>query len=338
MSVPQSHSNSYIVLLKKVRGILLDGQKQITQIKIRIYWETGKVILRDILENKARAQYGSEVIAKLSGDLGLSQTLLTRCVKFAKTYPKLQISAISPKLKWSHFCELLKISDEDQRAGLEANIQSKGLSIQELSALVKQEKPSQTIDLPAKKFSPESLLKPLRGLLYHYKVIRRPDVAQAGESDLLLDLGFRNFEKIKIRAAAQLTQGDIVCSSFKEGQYRFAKVADATDSWLYTYEAKVERVIDGDTLKVRFDQGFDFQRTETLRLRGIDCPELKTKEGQAAKDFVQSLIKQSQTITVRSSRPGKYDRYLADVFIAAADGDIFLNNLLLETAHAVRWV
>lgn len=338
MTVAQTHSSSYVALLKKVRGILLDGQKQITQIKIRIYWDTGNAILRDMLENKARAQYGSEVIAKLSGDLGLSQTLLTRCVKFAKTYPKLQISAISPKLKWSHFCELLKIPDEDKRAYLEADIQSKGLSVQELGALVKQEKISQVIDLPAKKIPQESLLKPLRGPLYHYKVIRRPDVAQADESDLLLDAGFRNFEKINIRAAAQLAQGDIVHSSFREGQYRFAKIADVTDSWLYTYQARVERVVDGDTLKVRFDQGFNFQRTETLRLRGIDCPELKTREGQAAKDFVQSLIKQSQTITVRSSRPGKNDRYLADVFIAAADGDIFLNNLLLETGHAVRWV
>ncbi len=329
MPVPQTHSNSYMILLKKVRGILLDGQNQIAQIKIRIYWETGNAILRDMLDNKARAQYGTEVIAKLSRDLGLSQTLLTRCVKFAKTYPKLQISAISPKLKWSHFCELLKITDEDKRAYLETDIQSKGLSAQELSALVKQEKTSKVIDLPAKKTPQDSLLKPLRGLLYHYKVVRRPDVAPVGESDLLLDVGFRNFEKVNIRAAAQLAQGDIVRSSFKEGQYRFAKIADATESWLFTYQTRVERVVDGDTLKVRFDQGFNFQRTETLRLRGIDCPELKTKEGQAAKDFVQSLIKQSQTITVRSSRRGKYARYLAD---------IFLNNLLLETGHAVRWV
>ena len=84
---------------------------------------------------------------------------------------------------------------------------------------------------------------------------------------------------------------------------------------------------------------------ETLRLRGLDCPELDTKEGVAAKTFVQAYIKEAQTLIVRSSRSDKYDRYLADVFISQgseldAQTDLYLNNLLLQYNHAKRmdWV
>ena len=103
----------------------------------------------------------------------------------------------------------------------------------------------------------------------------------------------------------------------------------------------VEKIIDGDTLKVRLNLGFGQWHRETLRLRGLDCPELDTKEGAAAKTFVQAYIKEAQTLTVRTSRSDKYDRYLADVFISQgsepdAATDIYLNNLLLQNNHANR--
>ena len=93
-------------------------------------------------------------------------------------------------------------------------------------------------------------------------------------------------------------------------------------------------------------------------MRGIDCPEINTPEGQAAKKFVESALKAAVSITVCSSKNDKYDRYDADVFFlparslkASAGGtcatehkcnddksgrEILLNNLLLEKGHAVR--
>lgn len=44
-------------------------------------------------------------------------------------------------------------------------------------------------------------------------------------------------------------------------------------------------------------------------------------------------------ITIHTTKPDKYDRYLADVFLqtgAGADEEVFLNNALLERGHAVR--
>ena len=100
----------------------------------------------------------------------------------------------------------------------------------------------------------------------------------------------------------------------------------------------VTRVIDGDTMKVRMDLGYDDSCRQVLRLRGIDCPEMDTREGQAAKAFVQSYIKEAQMIIVRSSRSDKYDRYLADIFVPReGEEEIFLNNLLLEKRYAMRW-
>ena len=44
---------------------------------------------------------------------------------------------------------------------------------------------------------------------------------------------------------------------------------------LYTYEAFLERVVDGDTIIVRIDLGFDVLKRERIRLRGIDAPEIE---------------------------------------------------------------
>lgn len=100
---------------------------------------------------------------------------------------------------------------------------------------------------------------------------------------------------------------------------------------------------------------------EKLRLRGLDCPEMNTPEGKAAKRFVDALLPADAAVTLTTTKPDKYDRYLADVFVDAKSGSVlqssaanvpltkapsaalspraapfFLNNALLENAHATR--
>jgi len=87
---------------------------------------------------------------------------------------------------------------------------------------------------------------------------------------------------------------------------------------------------------VVLDAGLEMIPHKKLRLRGIDCPEIKTPRGQAAKRFVESLMKDVPFLTVCSYKNDKYDRYEADVFLEDKTGnEVFLNNLLLETGHAV---
>lgn len=158
-----------------------------------------------------------------------------------------------------------------------------------------------------------------------------------------MDLGFVVFKDLEASVVARFTDQAIVESRPKEGGHTFT-VADRSVKDLFTYRAYIENVIDGDTLKARIDQGFGIWNRQVLRLRDIDAPEAGTREGDAARTFVRSLLKEASLIILRSSKSDKYDRYLADIFIprdnaTGAKGptrEIYLNNLLLEKGYARR--
>lgn len=335
-------SNPYAQLLSLVRDTLIQGQQRVEDAKIMTYWQTGDHINKHVLKYSTRAEYGGEVISRLVNDLKLDKTTLHDCLKFAKTYPKLRIIGGRLQFKWSHFRELIWITDEKKRKHLEAETQRNGWTSDELIERIKAEKAEPILkNLPAPKPAKRELLTPLRGQLYTYKIINRPQIENSTESGLSLDLGFGASLDIEPRAQAQLREGDFVVShKSKAGKYSYRKKTGLTDKDRFTYYASIEKIIDADTYKVNFDLGFKVKWSQTLRLRGLDAPELKTKEGVAAKNFVMSYIKQAQTILVRSFRDDKYGRYLADVFILSPDGDtkkdIYLNNLLLQNGHAVR--
>lgn len=83
--------------------------------------------------------------------------------------------------------------------------------------------------------------------------------------------------------------------------------------------------------------GADWRR-EKLRLRGIDCQELSTPAGVAAKRFVDAQVQRAARVMITTTKPDQWDRYLSDVFLTTAAGEeIFLNNRLLETGHARRY-
>ena len=58
-----------------------------------------------------------------------------------------------------------------------------------------------------------------------------------------------------------------------------------------------------------------------FRLRGINCPEMDTDGGKSARRFVQALIDPAVAVTLITTKPDKYDRYLADVFIETKSGE-----------------
>lgn len=351
----QKEISPYEILLSQVRETLIAGQARIEEEKVRTYWQTGVHINKHILKYSKKPEYGAQILARLAPDLKVDKNTLYDCLKFARTYP---ILSGRLKFKWSHFRELITISDENERKRLEEEIKRNAWTSNELIARIHAQKPAVSKNLsqvavenPVK----EKLLTPLRGELFTYKIIERLSVSNPAQKGLLLDLGFGIFRNLEARVISQFKSGDIVCSKPREDAYKFTTKADASKNDLYTYQAIVEKIIDGDTLKVRVDLGFDTWKDETLRLRGIDCPELDTAPGQAAKTFVQSYIKQADRVVLRSSRDDKYGRYLADVFIPPfllkkmlggvqeestdstnSQASIYLNNLLLQNDHAVR--
>lgn len=67
------------------------------------------------------------------------------------------------------------------------------------------------------------------------------------------------------------------------------------------FYAKIERVIDGDTVRATCDLGFYIQSTQTIRLFGIDAEEMKTKSENSikAKEFLSRYLGQDLILTVK---------------------------------------
>jgi endonuclease YncB( thermonuclease family) len=73
---------------------------------------------------------------------------------------------------------------------------------------------------------------------------------------------------------------------------------------------------------------------------------IQAAASHAAKAFVTNLLSPGDEVIVCTTKPDKYDRYLADVFLpklfaqsseASAKEGVFLNNELLRTGHAIRY-
>jgi endonuclease YncB( thermonuclease family) len=96
----------------------------------------------------------------------------------------------------------------------------------------------------------------------------------------------------------EIEDGQTVASETQDGRFVLKPVNDSSDR-LYTYGARVVRVVGGDTLLVKIDLGFHMQSTQRLRLRGINTPELSTQAGVQAKAFVTEQLGLSPSLSWR---------------------------------------
>jgi endonuclease YncB( thermonuclease family) len=81
----------------------------------------------------------------------------------------------------------------------------------------------------------------------------------------------------------------------------------------YTYFAKLESVIDGDTILLSFDLGFFITIKEKVRLIGINAPEINTKKGQEATAFIEKELKNANLL-IETRKKEKYGRFLGYVY------------------------
>ena len=102
----------------------------------------------------------------------------------------------------------------------------------------------------------------------------------------------------------------------------------------YVYKATVTKVVDGDTVDLLVDCGFNIIRKERIRFYGVDAWEVRGEEreqGLLAKKFVQDLLPIGSECVVRTGKEqGKFGRYLGEIFV---DGKS-LNDMLLKEGHA----
>ena len=105
----------------------------------------------------------------------------------------------------------------------------------------------------------------------------------------------------------------------------------------FVYQAELDRVVDGDTVDVILDLGFDVKlHKQRVRLAGIDTPESRTRDlaekklGLAAKERLQELC--VGTFKIKSLGKGKYGRILGIPY--TEDGQDICQ-MLIKEGHAV---
>jgi micrococcal nuclease len=107
----------------------------------------------------------------------------------------------------------------------------------------------------------------------------------------------------------------------------------------YRYDAWLLELVDGDTLHAGVDLGIDVAINLTIRLDGINAPEMSTPEGRmakvfAAKWFNDHAVDGKFVLQTVKDRREKYGRYLG--VIIASDGAV-LNDDMLASGNAVPY-
>lgn len=127
------------VLVNEIASIITNARnnvsKQVNSELLNAYWNIGRVIVENELKNN-RGEYGKKQLLAISKNLtnkfgkGFSLSNLYNMKMFYTKYPIFQ--SLTGKLSWTHYCELLYISDDDKRSFYEKEAINSNWSVREL--------------------------------------------------------------------------------------------------------------------------------------------------------------------------------------------------------------
>ena len=113
---------------------------------------------------------------------------------------------------------------------------------------------------------------------------------------------------------------------------------------MYEYRVKkVHAIVDGDTIDVDIDLGFNVSYFQRVRLAGIDTPESRTTDkrekelGLEVKKKLKEILDAAKVVVIRTEKPDsteKYGRVLGWLFVDGAEQSV--NNSLIASGYA--WV
>ena len=117
---------------------------------------------------------------------------------------------------------------------------------------------------------------------------------------------------------------------------------------MYEYRATLRRIVDGDTVDVDIDLGFDIVLSnQRIRLYGIDTPESRTRDleekkcGKLAAKYIEDHIPVDSTFTLRTrlDGKGKYGRILGELvcYIPEFDREMSINTAMIQKHLAVEY-
>lgn len=130
----------YNDMISEIKEILqsarLNVARQVNTELLTAYWNIGRIIVEHEQNSQERAEYGQQTLKELSKVLtkefgkGFSRSNLQNMRAFYLAYPKCQ--SVTGKLTWTHYCELLSISDADKRSFYEKEAVNSGWSVREM--------------------------------------------------------------------------------------------------------------------------------------------------------------------------------------------------------------
>lgn len=131
---------SIFPVVQEIKAVLNDARsnvaRQVNHEILNTYWNIGRIIVAYEQKNEIRAEYGKRTLIELSKVLtkefgkGFSRANLYNMRQLYLSYQKIQ--TLSGKLSWSHYCELLTISDADKRSFYEKEAVNANWSVREL--------------------------------------------------------------------------------------------------------------------------------------------------------------------------------------------------------------
>lgn len=115
---------------------------------------------------------------------------------------------------------------------------------------------------------------------------------------------------------------------------------------MYEYRVKkVLKVVDGDTIDVDLDLGFNISYTQRVRLAGIDTPESRTRDpyekelGLEAKKKLAALLASAGEIVIRTEKPDSSEKYGRILGWIHTDGaSTSLNEALIAGGYAWEYM
>ena len=106
---------------------------------------------------------------------------------------------------------------------------------------------------------------------------------------------------------------------------------------MYEYAIKeIVKVVDGDTIDIVIDLGFNLSKKERVRLAGIDTPESRTRDlkekelGIEAKEFLERRLSDGENLKVKTEKDGKYGRMLGWIYISETN----INKEMVQRGYA----
>ena len=122
-------------------------------------------------------------------------------------------------------------------------------------------------------------------------------------------------ENLKRDQLLRAVQKDLYHEEAEEGsRFRPSARLKRPSEPTYVYKAIVERVIDGDTLLLRIDLGFQVWKEQRVRLAEIDAPAMDEPKGRDACKYVLNQLSKVDFVMVKTNKIDVYGRYVGHIF------------------------